>query len=288
MRARCFCLLLLASGLLQHCAAQDSADPPAADPATVPEPAVISPARHTSIDPDREVSWKRLVPNLARDQKQIWLFPVSVVRGHHLKPTLAIMGITAALMTVDAHNAKYFRNTSSFKGFNRAFSGQNTSILTEALPTILYGVGLARRDSYMQHTFLLAGEAVLDSEILTSVMKDIDRRLLPGEIPVNGNFSDSWFRRTSGSLIRGRGSFPSGHGIAAMAVATVIADRYPHPSWIPWTAYGLAGLVGFSRMPLQAHFTSDVFAGAALGYVIAHYVVLHRTRTSIVGAHSAK
>jgi membrane-associated phospholipid phosphatase len=33
-------------------------------------------------------------------------------------------------------------------------------------------------------------------------------------------------------------------------------------------------LVGFSRVPLQAHYPSDVFAGAVLGYTIAHYVVL--------------
>jgi membrane-associated phospholipid phosphatase len=41
-------------------------------------------------------------------------------------------------------------------------------------------------------------------------------------------------------------------------------------------AYGLAGLVGFSRVTLQSHFPSDVFAGAALGYVISHDIVLRR------------
>jgi hypothetical protein len=299
MKGRCLCLLFLALGLLQHCAAQDSVDdsapgdPPVADslsavrastsdPADVSAIAEISASRPNA-DPDREVSWKRLVPNMARDQKQMWLFPLSVAHGHHLMPTLAFVTATAAFMTVDAHNAKYFRHTTVFRSFDNAFSGRNTSILMEALPTIMYGVGLARKDSYMQHTFLLAGEAILDSEILTSVMKDIDRRLLPGEV-LNGNFSESWFRKTDGSLVKGRGSFPSGHGIVAFSLATVIADRYPHPSWIPYTSYGLASLVAFSRLPLQAHFSSDAFAAAVLGYVIAHYVVLHRTRTSLGGA----
>jgi len=295
MKCRCLCLLFLALGLMQHCAAQDSvddppnADSPAASPVSAPDvltkdalsadPAEVS---RPDQDQDREVSWKRLVPNMVRDQKQMWLFPLSVAHGRHLLPTLTFIGATATFMAMDAHNATYFRHTSAYRGFNNAFSGRNTSILMEALPTIMYGVGLARKDSYMQHTFLLAGEAVLDSEILTSVMKDIDRRLLPGEV-LNGNFSDSWFRKTDGSLVKGRGSFPSGHGIVAFSLATVIADRYPHPRWIPWTAYSFASLVTFSRLPLEAHFSSDAFAAAVLGYVIAHYVVLHRTRTSFGG-----
>jgi len=311
MKFRCLCLLFLALGLMQHCAAQDSVDDPpnaepaAASPASAPDastkdastldasikdasltdPAELSrpwEVARPDQDPDRKVSWKRLVPNMARDQKQMWLFPLSVAHGQHLLPTLAFVGATATFMAMDAHNATYFRHTSAYKGFNNAFSGRNTSILMEALPTIMYGVGLARKDSYMQHTFLLAGEAVLDSEILTSVMKDIDRRLLPGEV-LNENFSESWFRKTDGSLVKGRGSFPSGHGIVAFSLATVIADRYPNPRWIPWTAYGFASLVTFSRLPLQAHFSSDAFAAAVLGYVIAHYVVLHRTRTSFGG-----
>ncbi|MEJ2083653.1 MAG: phosphatase PAP2 family protein [Acidobacteriota bacterium] len=39
-------------------------------------------------------------------------------------------------------------------------------------------------------------------------------------------------------------------------------------------AYKLAGAVGFSRVTLQEHFPSDIFAGAFLGFLIAHYDVL--------------
>jgi membrane-associated phospholipid phosphatase len=41
-------------------------------------------------------------------------------------------------------------------------------------------------------------------------------------------------------------------------------------------AYGGAGVIALSRIPVQAHFPSDVFVGATLGYVIGHYVVLRR------------
>jgi membrane-associated phospholipid phosphatase len=117
---------------------------------------------------------------------------------------------------------------------------------------------------------VLAARAVLDAEILTVVMKDIDRR----SIPENGDFSDTWFNKTDGSYLRGVGSFPSGHTIAAFALATAYARRYPNPKWHQWVAYGLAGLVGFSRVSIHAHYPSDVFVGAALGYVITRYVVL--------------
>lgn len=120
---------------------------------------------------------------------------------------------------------------------------------------------------------LLAGETLLDSEILTTVMKDLDRRLLPRQVPADSDYSDTWFL-AHGQVLRGTGSFPSGHTIAAFSIATIFADRYPKPRWHRWVAFGLAGLVGFSRVPLQAHYPSDVFAGAVLGYTIAHYVVL--------------
>jgi membrane-associated phospholipid phosphatase len=37
----------------------------------------------------------------------------------------------------------------------------------------------------------------------------------------------------------------------------------------------MAGVIGFSRMTLSSHFPSDVFMGAALGYSITRYAVLH-------------
>jgi len=87
--------------------------------------------------------------------------------------------------------------------------------------------------------------------------------------------SDTWFRSHADSVIGGIGSFPSGHTISAFSVATVYADRYPNQRWHAWVAYGLASAVGFSRISLQSHHPSDVFAGAVLGYAIAHYAVLH-------------
>jgi membrane-associated phospholipid phosphatase len=72
------------------------------------------------------------------------------------------------------------------------------------------------------------------------------------------------------------GSFPSGHSASAFAVATVISERYREHRWIPWVAYGAAAFLSLSRLPSQAHFPSDIFIGAALGYSFSHFVVMRR------------
>ena len=221
--------------------------------------------------------WKSLGPDLLHDQKSMWLFPLSVARGHHLKPTLALLGATAVLTTMDAHNARWVRNSlQPLGGFNNAFAGYNTATATEAFASAFYLVALARRNAYDQKTFMLAGEAVIDAEILTTVMKDLDGRMAPITYPAGGSFTDSWFKIRRGGWLGGLGSMPSGHEIAIMAVATTFAMRYPHPAWVKWVAYGLAAAAGLSRVTLQSHFTSDTFAGGALGYVIARYMVLGR------------
>lgn len=222
----------------------------------------------------RKASWKVMGANILCDQKPIWTFPVRATQRKHLKPVLGVALGTAALVVAEPHMAPYFRDTATFRDFNRVASGQNTSIAMTAFPVSFYALGLIRKDPYARSTALLAGEAVADSEILTTIMKSIDRRHRPADVPTNGNFSDTWFESRDGWALSGKGSFPSGHTIAAFSVATVFAERYRRHRWVPWLAYGLAGMIGFSRVTLQSHFPSDVFAGAVLGYSISRYVVL--------------
>ena len=235
-----------------------------------------SPPANSQPEADRAVSWKKLVPNTLSDEKQIWTFPLKVGRGKYWIPTAAIIGVTAGLVALDPVTAPHFRRTSSFEGFNHVFSGNATSIGIIVAPVSLYAAGLIRKDSKMQSTALLAGEAVVNAEILTTVMKDIDRRWRPSAIPPYGDFSDTWFQDNTHNF-HSNGSFPSGHTIAAFSVATIIARRYgTHHRWVTYAAYGGAALVGFSRVSLSSHFPSDVFMGAALGYSISRFTVLRQ------------
>jgi len=67
-------------------------------------------------------------------------------------------------------------------------------------------------------------------------------------------------------------SFPSGHATEAFTVASVIAMH--SDGWVvPTIAYTTASLVAVARVEQSAHFTSDVFAGAALGIAVGRFVV---------------
>ncbi|HKS76455.1 MAG TPA: phosphatase PAP2 family protein [Terriglobales bacterium] len=216
---------------------------------------------------------KLFAGDILHDQGRIWKFPWGAAHGRHWKPTLAFIVATAGLVELDPHDTPYFRRTQSFVGFNRSFSSLNTGLSEGLFPVAFFLAGRARKDAYEQKTALLAAETLADTEIVSEIMKNVDRRLRPREIPPGGDFAHTWFKAGGGILID-RGSFPSGHAISAFAMATVIAERYRQHRWVPWVAYGLAGLVGFSRITLQAHFPSDIFAGAVLGYAISHYVIL--------------
>ena len=71
----------------------------------------------------------------------------------------------------------------------------------------------------------------------------------------------------------GEDAFASNHATQAFAVASVIAAHYPERRWVRWLAYGVATGVGFSRVYHDAHWTSDVLAGAGIGTLVGTTVV---------------
>lgn len=223
---------------------------------------------------NREVSWRSLPKDFLHDQEGIWLlFPAQLAKRHYWLPTLAIAGGAAGLIVADPHVMPYFRSHSrNLDDVNDTFDAPITTAEVIALPASLLVAGYARHDSYQVDTALLAGEAYADSAVVDLAVKAITRRKRPSDVAPGAPFSDTFFAGGK-SPFKGS-SFPSGHAAGAFAVATVVATRYHTHRWVPWAVYGLATAVSFSRVTTSAHFPSDVFLGAALGYTITRYQVL--------------
>lgn len=252
---------------------QDQAEPasnPAPPSATTPDPAV-QPAETGG----RQVSWKKIVPNFFSDQARIWTFPVRLAEGRGWKPTPFVVGVTGGLLFLDPHAAGYFRTHDAFNTFNSVFSVTTTERVFLGLPVVYYLGALALHDNYAQQTAFFAAESLVDVDFLAGIMRSIDGRLHPRDIPPppKGDYVHTWFKAKGPYL--NRGSFPSGHTAGAFAVASIFALRYGRRHrWIPWVAYSLASLTALSRVAESAHFPSDVFMGGALAYTISRYAVL--------------
>jgi membrane-associated phospholipid phosphatase len=275
-----FVVLCLALPVLAH--AQETTDIPrvagdkdaarqAPGDASAPPPAGST----TTVATPREATWRKLPGNFLEDQKELWLFPVKLAEGHHWLPTALVVGGTAALIATDPQTMPHFRQTTAFRGFNRVFTSTVSGGIIAAVPATFYAASLVRKNSYDQGTALLAGEAVVDDTVLMVVVKSITQRLRPTDVAANGNYSDTFFQSSKSPFGKGT-SFPSGHALMSFSVATVFARRYRQHRWVPYVAYGLASVISFSRVTNGAHFPSDVFIGAALGYVIARYDVVRQ------------
>lgn len=252
--------------------------------ANLPEsPAPASAAADASPDPgpqvpdspsgERDATWRTLPGNFLRDQKDIWLFPKQLARGHHLVPVLAVTGITAGLIFADPHAMPYFRkHATNLDDFNDVFDAYITTGEVIAVPAALMASGYIRHDRRTVSSALLCAEAYGDSAIVDLAMKAITRRERPVDIPINGNYRDTFFNGGK-SPLHGS-SFPSGHTTGVFSVATVVAERYKRHRWAPYLAYSFATVISLSRITTAAHWPSDVFLGAALGYSTAKYEVL--------------
>jgi membrane-associated phospholipid phosphatase len=251
-------------------AAQDYVNLPD-DPGQTAKPGVDS----TTGVPQREATWHSLPGDFLHDQKDIWTFPFRLAKGKHLVPTLIVVGGTVGLIYADSHDMPYFRtHQKNWDKVNDAFDPLITTGEVVALPAGLLAAGYIRHDDREVNTALLATEAYGDTVVVNLALKAITRRQRPSDVPIGGDYSDTFFNGGK-SPLHGS-SFPSGHTTAVWSVATVVAERYRNRGkpWIPILSYTLATAISFSRITEAAHFPSDVWMGASLGYSIAKYQTL--------------
>jgi membrane-associated phospholipid phosphatase len=249
--------------------------PPAQGPPADQEQTTKPTVDVTTGVPQREATWRSMPGDFLHDQKDLWTFPIRLVKGHYLLPTAIVVGGTVGLIYSDSHTMPYFRtHQKNWDKVNDVFDPLITTGEVISLPAGLLTAGYIRHDDREVNTALLATEAYGDSVVIDLAMKAITRRERPSDVPINGNYEDTFFNGGK-SPLRGS-SFPSGHATAVWSVATIVAERYRHRGkpWIPVLSYTLATAISLSRITEAAHFPSDVWLGASLGYTIAKYQTL--------------
>lgn len=138
--------------------------------------------------------------------------------------------------------------------------------------------GFIFKNQKVKTVTLLATQAYITTGAVETVIKFLAGRTRPvyydmhkeAEPKFLGPFSNAG-RDADGKKLNS--SFPSGHTAVAFAAATVFASEYKNQPLIPIVSYGLASLIGLSRITENKHWFTDVVAGAALGFVTGKQVV---------------
>ncbi len=177
-----------------------------------------------------------------------------------------IAGTTTALFFLDEPIQDYIQDNynKNIGKFTHNFLDPLGSRYSIGFAASFYFGGLAFNNPKAESTGLMAVESYVLSGLFVWVPKKLFGRKRPDTWNVTGAFD-------FGGPGNGR-SFPSGHTISAFSVATIFALQYKDTGWVPYAAYGLAGLAGISRIYDNRHWASDVFMGATLGIAIGTLV----------------
>jgi len=203
-----------------------------------------------------EVTFRSLPRNLVKDQWTLWTSPkkLRAKDAYWLAPAGIITG---SLLASDRYVPKRFVTDASRQDHFRKFSDAGTYAYV-GLAGGMYSLGLLARNEHQRETGFLAGQAALNSVVMTEAIKRIAAR----ERPTDDH---------RGRFLHSGSSFPSAHSAVAWSIASVIAHEYPGPA-TKTIAYGGAAAVAFSRVAAHDHFPSDVFVGSTLGYLIGRQV----------------
>jgi len=142
------------------------------------------------------------------------------------------------------------------------------------------GYSLLFKDKKAQDVSLLATESFVTSGVWVIAVKWLTGRERPSATrsfshEPGGDWAGplAYLWRTDGRSISSFDSFPSGHTATAFSLATVFATEYKDYPAVPVICYGMASLIGVSRIFRDTHWLSDVFVGGLIGYLSAKIVI---------------
>jgi membrane-associated phospholipid phosphatase len=238
---------MILSGVMLSAAVGVRAQTPSASP---------SPAPAASPTPTLE---SQFFKNILRDQKAIWTSPFHL-HGRDARWLAPLALGTGALITTDRLTGDEIGEHHRQLNASRIISYAGSDYGVGGIAAAFYLVGRAKHNERARETGLLGAEAVVDSWIVVTGLKEITQRARP----LAGRERSEFFERGT--------SFPSGHAIESWALATVIASEYHGHRLVQVGAYGIATAVSLSRFTGRKHYLSDVLVGSAMGYGIGRYV----------------
>ncbi|HEY6047031.1 MAG TPA: phosphatase PAP2 family protein, partial [Pyrinomonadaceae bacterium] len=185
---------------------------------------------------------------------------------------LAPIGLgAAALIATDQRTGDEMAESTGQLNASRIVSYAGSAYGVGAVAGAFYIAGRAGHDPRARETGVLGAEALLDSAIVVTALKEITQRTRPSGGRSRSDFFD------------GGSSFPSGHSIEAWSLATIVANEYHDHAAVQIAAYGIASAVSVARFTGHNHYLSDVLVGGALGYGIGKYVYATHHRKPVTG-----
>ena len=200
-----------------------------------------------------------IVRNLRRglaDQKSLYAAPF---KPKNIKWDIGFLAVTAGLLAADRQVS---RNISQ-DHVDISHSIALAALLgTSAAAGGTWAYGLKTGNRHADETGEIELESLANTFLIYTPMQFIAGRERPDEGTGNGRFLQHGNFNTS---------FPAGHPMFTWAMATVLAHEYPK-TWVRILAYGAASTVSVARLTGRNHFTSDIWVGSVLGYLIGTHI----------------
>jgi membrane-associated phospholipid phosphatase len=215
---------------------------------------------------------RQFFKNVLLDQKAIWTAPFHL-HSEDARWAAPLAFGTAALIVTDQQTGDEMAEANGQLKASRVVSYAGSVYGVGAVTAGFYLFGRAKHDDRARETGILGAEALVDSAIIVTAVKEITQRTRPDGGQARSDFFD------------GGSSFPSGHSISAWSLASVVASEYHDRRAVQIAAYGIASAVSISRFTGEKHYISDVLVGSAMGFGIGRYVyrVHHRAVSSVGG-----
>jgi membrane-associated phospholipid phosphatase len=198
----------------------------------------------------------RSVKRTLEDQRELYLTPF---KPSNFKWDALVLGGTGALLATDR------RIESHIGTAHYTFYQATSDVAIAGLGATLGGVwiwGIKGDHPHAKETGVLELETLVNTMLIYTPMQVLAARQRPGEGNGNGDF---WKNHNINT------SFPGGHAMFTFAMSTVVSHEYPQ-WWVQALAYSAATIVTVTRFQARDHWSSDMFAGAALGIGIGAHI----------------